>query len=281
MALTTEPKLQEERRTQVDPASVLTLAQLQFEEAKWVTTEHDEFIKLIQRYRNLYVTALFVAFGWALGQVLGSPPTTLEALRARPDVAAVLSVLPLINVLFALLMLEAHSHAADLARYRFLLGMQLHHNEPPWRWNLWREKQKTSILRQPTMFLNAFSAVLFLLLTVGALWFSYPALGASRWLWMLWGPSLLIFISFLVMIGIVALYWMRGAGVVTRKPQVGERWSNLWLVPNNPISANLTPQERARLWLEWTEKHAVGGPPLSDYAVSRESIYKEREDAQL
>ncbi len=48
-----------------------------------------------------------------------------------------------------------------------------------------------------------------------------------------------------------------------------------------PVPAQLTPQERARLWLEWTEKHAVGGPPLSDYAVSRESIYKEREDAQL
>jgi len=48
-----------------------------------------------------------------------------------------------------------------------------------------------------------------------------------------------------------------------------------------PTPAELTPQERARRWLEWTEKHAVGGPPLSDYAVSRESIYKEREDAQL
>lgn len=53
-----------------------------------------------------------------------------------------------------------------------------------------------------------------------------------------------------------------------------------WLA-NQPPPSNLTPQERARRWLEWTEKHAVGGPPLSDFAVSRESIYKEREDAQL
>ena len=28
-------------------------------------------------------------------------------------------------------------------------------------------------------------------------------------------------------------------------------------------------------------RDSVGGPPLSDYAVSRESIYKEREDGQL
>jgi hypothetical protein len=48
-----------------------------------------------------------------------------------------------------------------------------------------------------------------------------------------------------------------------------------------PQSSVLSPQERARLWWEFIEKQAVGGPPLSDYAVSRESIYKEREDAQL
>ncbi len=84
-----------------------TLFELQLAEADWVSNEHDEFIKLIQRYRSLYVTAIFVAFGWALGQILSSPPTTLEGLRSRADIAAVLSVLPLINVLFALLMLEA------------------------------------------------------------------------------------------------------------------------------------------------------------------------------
>lgn len=54
-----------------------------------------------------------------------------------------------------------------------------------------------------------------------------------------------------------------------------------WVAAQPRQEEELTPKERARRWLEWTEKHAVGGPPLSDYAVSRESIYKEREDAQL
>jgi len=53
------------------------------------------------------------------------------------------------------------------------------------------------------------------------------------------------------------------------------------LVATAQPSPKLTPEERARRWREWIENHSVGGPPLSDYAVSRESIYGEREDAQL
>ena len=53
------------------------------------------------------------------------------------------------------------------------------------------------------------------------------------------------------------------------------------LVASASAESRLTPEERARLWEEWLDSHSVGGPPLSDYAVSRESIYKEREDAQL
>ena len=53
------------------------------------------------------------------------------------------------------------------------------------------------------------------------------------------------------------------------------------LVATTESEPKLTPEERAQLWEEWIESHSVGGPPLSDYAVSRESIYKEREDAQL
>lgn len=41
-----------------------------------------------------------------------------------------------------------------------------------------------------------------------------------------------------------------------------------------------TPEERVRLWNEFLASHSVGGPPLSDYAVSRESIYT-REDEML
>jgi len=53
------------------------------------------------------------------------------------------------------------------------------------------------------------------------------------------------------------------------------------LVAREQASPELSAEERARLLEEWIANHSVGGPPLSDYAVSRESIYKEREDAQL
>jgi hypothetical protein len=43
-----------------------------------------------------------------------------------------------------------------------------------------------------------------------------------------------------------------------------------------------TPQERVRLWNEWLSSHDyIQAPPLSDEALSRESIYREREDKQL
>lgn len=43
-----------------------------------------------------------------------------------------------------------------------------------------------------------------------------------------------------------------------------------------------TPQERVRLWNEWVNSHDyIKAPPLSDEAISRESIYREREDKQL
>ena len=53
------------------------------------------------------------------------------------------------------------------------------------------------------------------------------------------------------------------------------------LMAQEKPAAELSAEERARILEEWIENHSVGGPPLSDYAVSRESIYKEREDAQL
>lgn len=43
-----------------------------------------------------------------------------------------------------------------------------------------------------------------------------------------------------------------------------------------------TPEERVRLWEEFLKSHAdITAPPLSDDAISRESIYREREDKQL
>lgn len=42
-----------------------------------------------------------------------------------------------------------------------------------------------------------------------------------------------------------------------------------------------TPQERVRLWREFINSHDdIKAPPLSDEAISRESIYREREDKQ-
>lgn len=52
------------------------------------------------------------------------------------------------------------------------------------------------------------------------------------------------------------------------------------LVASTPPSSKLTPEERVRLWEEFRAGHSVGGPPLSDYTVSRESIYS-REDEML
>jgi hypothetical protein len=222
-----QPKAGSGATSEKTQTSVITLPQLQLIEAEWISNEHDEFIKAIQRYRSLYLTAIFIAFGWALGQVLGSAGTTLENLRTRSDVAAVLSVLPLISVLLAMLMLEAHAHAADLARYRFLLGRELNEGSPAWRWNLWRERHKSSILRRPTMVLNILSAVLFFFLNGVALWLSYPALGHSKWLWVLWGPSLIVFVGFMVTAGIVGIYWLGGRPVVTRDSSDTEEWKKL------------------------------------------------------
>ncbi|MCU1268283.1 MAG: hypothetical protein JWM21_4601 [Acidobacteria bacterium] len=52
------------------------------------------------------------------------------------------------------------------------------------------------------------------------------------------------------------------------------------LVASTPPTSKLTPEERVRAWNELLASHSVGGPPLSDYAVSRESIYT-REDEML
>ena len=42
-----------------------------------------------------------------------------------------------------------------------------------------------------------------------------------------------------------------------------------------------TPAERAQALLEWAASHRIDAPPLSDEAISRDSIYGEREDNQL
>lgn len=49
------------------------------------------------------------------------------------------------------------------------------------------------------------------------------------------------------------------------------------LVASQPQASKLTSEERVRRWRDFLASHSVDGPPLSDYAVSRDSIYS-RED---
>jgi len=60
---------------------------------------------------------------------------------------------------------------------------------------------------------------------------------------------------------------------------VNRELERLIMASTHPMS-ELTPEERVRRWEEWVASHSVGGPPLSDYAVSRESIYT-REDEMV
>ena len=52
------------------------------------------------------------------------------------------------------------------------------------------------------------------------------------------------------------------------------------LVASAHPPSELSPEERVRVWQEFVTQHSVGGPPLSDYAASREGIYT-REDEML
>lgn len=44
-----------------------------------------------------------------------------------------------------------------------------------------------------------------------------------------------------------------------------------------PFYATATPAERARAWREWCDAPRRPVPPLSDEAISRETIYGERD----
>jgi len=47
------------------------------------------------------------------------------------------------------------------------------------------------------------------------------------------------------------------------------------------FQSRATPEEWIQAVRQWSENFPSKAPPLSDYAVSRESIYAEREDSQL
>ena len=48
-----------------------------------------------------------------------------------------------------------------------------------------------------------------------------------------------------------------------------------------PVYEGATPDEWVGRFLAWANAERPRRPPLSDEAISRESIYQEREDAQL
>jgi hypothetical protein len=52
------------------------------------------------------------------------------------------------------------------------------------------------------------------------------------------------------------------------------------LATSDPLSSAVSPQKRAEKFVNWARSHTTRTPPLSDEAISRESIYREREDCQ-
>lgn len=228
-------------KTPPDGSARAGTSELQRMEAEWVARELDEFVKLIQRYRALYVSAIFLAVGWVLGQAVGgggsatgtppnagaTPPTTLEAFRQRPDIAAVLCVVPLLNVLFAALVAETYAHMKSLARYRFILGCALGDGAPAWRWELWRETDEGST-HSWTNPLNVFSVFILFILTAGALIFPFPAVwnSGSWWLWVLWSLALILPAALIVVLAVLGKR-NRHRNAVADPPT--KRWSDLQL----------------------------------------------------
>jgi hypothetical protein len=212
-----------------------TLRELQLKEAEWVWSEMEDFVRLIQRYRGLSISAVFAAVGWLLGQAVAATraanvqatPQTLLALRQRPDVAAVLCILPLLTTLFVILMLEAQFQMQSLARYRFLLGVTLGGGSPVWRWERWKETSEGSV-RAYTNPSNVYLAVVALVLPVGALWFARPAVvvAQSGMLSSFWWGSLGIFGSLILLAVILGITNIRKNKVA--RPITGESWDKLW-----------------------------------------------------
>jgi len=216
----------------------ISLCELQRMEAEWISVELGEFVKLIQRYRALYITAIFVAVGWILSQAVGGSTgsggmgpnggvvsPTLESFRQRQDIAAVLCIVPLLNVFFAMLVAETYANIKKLARYRFILGYALGGGLPAWRWELWRESSEGTT-QAWTNALAVFSGLILLSLTVGSLVFPFPAVRSSNslWLWSLWAVALGLSIACLVVLTILGVRnWNRNA--VADPPRI--QWSDL------------------------------------------------------
>jgi hypothetical protein len=155
--------------------------ELLLKESEWAWSEMEDFVRQVQRYRLSYATALFASLGWILGQLVDptNQSLTLDAVRARGDIAGVILLVPMLNGLFFLLMMEAAMQVQSLARYRFLLGCALGKGAPVWRWEVFKLTPEGSI-RPWTTPSNIFLAVLVLILTAGTFWFVQPSAASSR-----------------------------------------------------------------------------------------------------
>jgi hypothetical protein len=187
------------------------LRAFQLREAQWVWSEMEDFVRLIQRYRGLYVTAIFASIGWLLGQVATTaravpeiePAQLIVQLQNRVDIAAVLCIVPVLNSFFVALIFEAQFHMQSLAQYRFLLGRELGRTlddgGPVWLWELWKQRPEGSI-RPWTIPSNVAFGLTALVLPSGALWFALPAVRSARsiMLWSFWGFSAATFVGMLL-----------------------------------------------------------------------------------
>jgi hypothetical protein len=147
----------------------------------------EDFVRQIQRYRLSYVTALFASVGWVVGQLVDpqNGTLTLRDIRQNPAIATVILLVPMINGLFFLLMMEAARQVQSFARYRFLLSCELGSEPPVWRWELFKTTSEGSI-RQWTNPSNIFLGVFAVGASVGSFIFVNPAVGnrvvnAVRW----------------------------------------------------------------------------------------------------
>lgn len=216
------------------------LNSLQKIEAEWVTQELNEFVKLIQQYRVLYLSAVFLSLGWVLGQLIGSQgiavnsdsganqATALDILSKRTDIALVLCFVPLVNLLFGLLSLEAIAQIQSLARYRFILGWELGDQAPVWRWELWKSSKfgSTRIWTTP---LNIFTAVFILILSGGALSFAYPGVfkSGSPLLVSLWIIALVATVATVIAAGLWGMQ-NREKNDVATSPGLPETWTEIY-----------------------------------------------------
>jgi hypothetical protein len=199
-----------------------TQLDLHLKEADWAYQEMGDFVRLTERYRSLYLTAIFAALGWLLGQISRSGQSVdLRELMGRSDVAAVVCGLAPLNVLFFSLILEATAKVQSLARYRFLLGWTFGAHRPSWGWEVWREGEGS--IRHWTNPTNIFFGVFGLLGTLLLLGFPIPAVVKGDWpLVLLYAISVVFSLALLVVV--IRVAWKNRHRNAVAHPPSNDWW---------------------------------------------------------